>query len=137
MYCCKAITEREFRHCKAFQVMSKNREFDKKVVEVCDKRNDALGISVTGRIRFTTDLHAADAVYHTACYSSFRAGRNFPKNYSENENLASPGLGRQVVSDRKNVFKQMIRVFTCNWRRTNYTKWVKGTDGFFSKRFSI
>ena len=88
--------------------MSKNREFDKKVVEVCDKRNDAPGILVKGRIRFTADLHAADAVYHTACYSSFRAGRNFPKNCSENEKLASPGLGRQVVSNRKNVFKQMI-----------------------------
>ena len=59
--------------------MSKNREFDKKVVEVCDKRNDALGISVTGRIRFTTDLHAADAVYHTACDSCFGTGKNLPK----------------------------------------------------------
>ena len=41
--------------------MSENREFDKKVLEVCDKRNDALAISVK-RIRFTTDLHAADVV---------------------------------------------------------------------------
>ena len=47
---------------KLFQVMSKNREFDKKVIEVCDERNDALAISVKGRIRFFTDLHAADAV---------------------------------------------------------------------------
>ena len=93
----QAITEREFRDRKAFQVMSKNREFDKKVLEVDDKRNDALAISVKGRIRFTTDLHAADAVYHIACDSSFRTG----KNYIENENLASQGLGRQVVSDRE------------------------------------
>ena len=42
--------------------MSKIREFDKKVLEVCDKRNDALAISVKGRIRFITDLNAADAV---------------------------------------------------------------------------
>ena len=42
--------------------MSENREFDKKVLEVCDKRNHALAISVKRRIRFTTDLHAADVV---------------------------------------------------------------------------
>ena len=59
--------------------MSENREFDKKVLDVCDKRNDALAISVKGRIRFTTDLHAANAVYHTACDSSFRTGKILPK----------------------------------------------------------
>ena len=110
MHYCQAITEREFRDRKAFQVMSKNREFDKKVLEVDDKRNDALAISVKGRIRFTTDLHAADAVYHTACDSSFRTG----KNYIENENLASQGLGRQVVSDREKVFQQMIEYLRAN-----------------------
>ena len=77
--------------------MSNNREFDKKVLQVCDKRNDAIAISVKGRIRFTTHLHVADAVCHTACDLSFRTGKNLPKKYSKNENLASPGLGRPVV----------------------------------------
>ena len=94
--------------------MSKNREFDKKVLDVCDKRNDALAISVKGRIRFTTDLHAADAVYHTACDSSFKTGKNLPKKYSENVNLASPGLGRPVVSDREKVFQEMIEHLHAN-----------------------
>ena len=94
--------------------MSKNREFDKKVIEVCDKRNDALAISVKGGIRFTTDLHAADAVYHTACDLNFRTGKNLPKSYSENDNLASPGLRRLVVSDRENVFQQMIVYLRAN-----------------------
>ena len=62
LYCCQAITEREFRDHKAFQLMSKNREFNRNVVEVCDKRNGTLAISVKGRIRFTTDLHTADTV---------------------------------------------------------------------------
>ena len=56
------LKEREFT--KAFQVMSNNREFDKKVQEVSHKRNDALFVSVKGRIRFITDLHAAGPVYH-------------------------------------------------------------------------
>ena len=38
LYCYQAFTEREFRYHKAFQVMSKNRELDKKVLEVFDKR---------------------------------------------------------------------------------------------------
>ena len=42
-FCCRqAITQREFSDRKAFEVMHKNREFDKKVLEVCDKANDAL-----------------------------------------------------------------------------------------------
>ena len=66
MYCCQAITEREFRDQKAFQLTSKNREFDKKVLEVCDKRNGSIAISIKGRIRF------------------IRTGKNLPKKYSEN-----------------------------------------------------
>ena len=45
--------------------MSKKREFDKKVLEVCDKRNNPVAFSVKGRIRFVTDLHA-----------SFRTGKS-------------------------------------------------------------
>ena len=60
--------------------MSKNREFDKKVLEVCDKRNDALANWVKGRIRFTTDLYAADAVYHTTCDSSLELTKICLKN---------------------------------------------------------
>ena len=111
---CQAITEREFSDLKAFEVMSKNREFEKKVLELCEKRNEALAILVKGRIRFTTDLHAADTDYHTACDSSFRTGKKLPKKYSENENLASSGLERPVVSDRENVFQQMIEYLRAN-----------------------
>ena len=114
LYCCQANTEREFRDSKAFQVMPKNREFDKKVLEVCDKKNDALAISVKERIRFTTDLHAADAVYHTPCDSSFKTSKNLLKKYSENENLASSGLGRPVVSDHEKVFQQMMEYLRAN-----------------------
>ena len=49
LYCCQAIKEREFRDRQASQVMSKKREFDKKVLEVCGKRNYALAISVKRR----------------------------------------------------------------------------------------
>ena len=63
----------------------------------------------------TTDLYAAaDAVYHTACDSSFRTGKYLPKKYSENKNLASPALARRAVSDREKVFQQMIEYLSAN-----------------------
>ena len=40
------------------------------------KKCDALAISVKQRIRFATDLYAADGVYHNACDLSFREGIN-------------------------------------------------------------
>ena len=101
LYCCEVITEREFRDRKALQVMSKNRELDKKALEVCDKRNNALAISVKRRIRFTTDLHAADAVHHTAFDSSFRAGKIYLKGTEKTRIFGSP-----VVSDREKVFSK-------------------------------
>ena len=48
------------------------------------KTNGALSVSVKERIRFTTDLHAANAVLHTVSDSSFRIVKNLPKKYSEN-----------------------------------------------------
>ena len=107
MYCCQAIRERQFRDCKAFQVTSKNREFDKKVLEVCGKKNDALGISVKGTTRFTTDLHAADAVYHTTCDWSFGTG-------TVKRESCITRLRKIVVSDRENVFQQMIEYLCAN-----------------------
>ena len=129
MYCCQAIRERQFRDCKAFQVTSKNREFDKKVLEVCDKKNDALGISVKGTTIFTTDLHAADAVYHTTCDSSFGTGT--VKRESCITRLRKTSRFRSWKS-----FSANDRVFMCKCWRTNYTKWFIRTHGFFSKGFS-
>ena len=94
--------------------MSKNRQFDKEVLEVCNKRNNTLAISVNRKIRFTTDLRAGDVVYYTACDSSFRTGKNLSKKYSENENLASQDLGRLVVPDCEKLFQQMIKYLRAN-----------------------
>ena len=37
-----------------------------------------------------------------------------PKKYSENENLASPGLGRPFISDCEKDFQQMIKHLCAN-----------------------
>ena len=75
--CCQTITERDFKNLKFFQVMSKNKDFNKKGLAVCCKRDNALTILVKRIIRFTTDLDATDGlVYHTAYNSSFRTDKN-------------------------------------------------------------
>ena len=43
------------------------------------KRKDAWGQEVLGRIEFTSDLHAYDAVYHQQCSSNFRTFKSKPK----------------------------------------------------------
>ena len=86
------------------RIGNQTRRFQKSLT----KENDALAISVKRRIRFTTDLHAADAVYHTACNSSFRAGKKLPKKYSEKTRI----LNHQAQEDQsfqivKTFFQQM------------------------------
>ena len=61
--------------------MSKNREFDKTILQTYEKRIDLWTLSVKGRIAYANDLHAADAVYHTLFDSVFRNGKSFPKKY--------------------------------------------------------
>ena len=75
------FSERKFRDRKTFQVMCKNRDFNKEVLDVSDKK-DSLAISVRERITFTIDSHVTAVFYYAACNSSFRTGRNAPENYT-------------------------------------------------------
>ena len=54
-------------------------------------RHDEWGIYGLGRIEYyLSNLHAADAVYHKACSTNFRTGRQIPLQYSE-ESKAKAG----------------------------------------------
>ena len=72
--------------------MSKNKNFDKNVLEICEKRKGRLAISVEERITFATDLHVFDLVCHAACNSSFRTGKDLRKTYTGNKSKQSNGL---------------------------------------------
>ena len=49
------------------------------LAEQCRNRNDEWGITVLGRLNaITSDLHAADSVYHNICSVNFRTGKNLP-----------------------------------------------------------
>ena len=56
LYWTNTVTQREGRDKKAYQVVSKRREFDKTVLQICETRNDSLALSVKGRIAKTNDL---------------------------------------------------------------------------------
>ena len=55
------------------------------------------------------------------------------KKYSENENLASPGLGRPAVSDSE---KQMTEYLRANDEEQIALNDFRKTRGYFSKGFS-
>ena len=82
--CCKnRITEREKRDNKAYQVMSKNREFDLSILKVREECNDLWAMEVKGRIAFSNDLHSEDAMYHQVCSANFRTGKGIPQLYDD------------------------------------------------------
>ena len=51
----------------------------------CSTRNDAWGDRVQARLLIVCDLPAADAVYHQACSSNFRTGKQIPLKFVQSE----------------------------------------------------
>ena len=55
-------------------------EFQSSIEDVCKMRNDKWGDEVYSRIQMAySDLHAADAAYHSQCNSNFRTGNQIPQ----------------------------------------------------------
>lgn len=53
-------------------------DFESRIQEACDLRNDEWAAEVRGRLESVSDLHAADAIYHQACSVNFRTSKNIP-----------------------------------------------------------
>ncbi|CAG2196688.1 unnamed protein product [Mytilus edulis] len=53
-------------------------DFESRIQDACDLRNDDWAAEVRGRLESVSDLHAADAVYHQACSVNFRTCKNTP-----------------------------------------------------------
>jgi len=58
----------------------------------CNVRQDVWSLEVKGRLESIIDLPAAEAVYHSKCFTRFMTGRNFVK-----ESLTP---GRHVDTDK-------------------------------------
>ena len=68
--------------------MSRFREFNNSIVEVCEK-DDELSTVVKGRMSFVRRLHSEDAVYHNTCSQYFRLGKPLPKRFAASSSPAS------------------------------------------------
>ena len=55
LFCNNEVTERQKMGKTAHQVMSKFRELDKSILEVCKKHEDELSTVVKGRMSFVND----------------------------------------------------------------------------------
>ena len=64
------------------------------ITKCASQRGDEWSYRVKGKIEFfSSDLHAADAVYHRLCSTNFRIGKKIPLRYSnvdEKQKLGGP-----------------------------------------------
>lgn len=58
-------------------------QFKETVLHHCNKRGDSWARAVKGKIEYIQDCIAADCVYHNACHTSFRTGRQVPRVFPE------------------------------------------------------
>jgi len=86
-FCGNNVTVRDKQSKCASEVLSKNRDIDKKVMEEVSNRGyDEWALVLLGRLEGICDLHAEDAVYHHQCYSNFVTRRNIPLKHQTSEN---------------------------------------------------
>eukprot|EP00794_Sanderia_malayensis_P001581 gene1581-1746_t len=83
----------------------RTKDFQSKIAEICMNRNDAWAAKVKGRLEFSQDLHASDALYHQQCNVNFRTGKDIPKVFQTSEGSISKKLrGRPIDSTRNDAF---------------------------------
>ena len=78
--------------------------FQRTILSACDARADEWADTVRGRINFSRDLPAADAIYHKQCSSNFQTHRQIPYKYRDSADSEPPGKGRKVDASREEAF---------------------------------
>ena len=81
-------------------------EFDTAKLKACDERSDEWSEKIKGRVLFTKDLHAADAVYHQAYSVNFRTGKNIPQLTEYDNSSKKQRVGRPEDSLRAEAFQK-------------------------------
>ena len=107
--CGNCLTDREITHQDYVSVLCKDKEVDislKRAIE--GRKYDRWAIEVQGRLASCNDLRAEDAVYHRACNSNFRTGKDRPKYYDQDLNSASKKRGRPSDQTKENAFAKVI-----------------------------
>ncbi len=78
LFCGHAANIQKMRLTECDVFMVRTGDFQERIFQVCNERNDNWSETILGRIASVNDLHAADAVYHQQCSSNFRTGKNIP-----------------------------------------------------------
>ena len=86
-------------------------EFQESIESICYERNDKWANQVLGRLKFTIDLPAAEAIYHQGCSVNFRTFKNIPQKFHSKtpkieQDLKSPG--RPENQAQKEAFFRII-----------------------------
>ena len=86
-------------------------EFQESIESVCLERNDKWANQVLGRLKFTIDFPAAEAIYHQSCSVNFRTFKNIPQKFHGKtpkieQDLKSPG--RPENQAQKEAFLSII-----------------------------
>ncbi|XP_071165969.1 uncharacterized protein [Mytilus edulis] len=76
LFCGNEATDSKKKDKNVIQVRTD--DFESRIQDACDLRNDDWAAEVRGRLESVSDLHAADAVYHQACSVNFRTCKNTP-----------------------------------------------------------
>ena len=89
-------------------------DFVKAITNCAAQRCDEWSYRVKGKVEyFSSDLHAADAVYHRSCSTNFRVGKKIPLQYTS-ENIEKQKSGRP-----ENVIQQNAFIATCCFFENN------------------
>ncbi|CAC5398049.1 unnamed protein product [Mytilus coruscus] len=80
-------------------------DFESRIQDACDLRNDDLAAEVRGRLESVSDLFAADAVYHQACSVNFRTCKNIPVFRSPISQDSKPDNKRKASFARRRLLQ--------------------------------
>ncbi|KAK3800782.1 hypothetical protein RRG08_003186 [Elysia crispata] len=104
----KADTTGQCRIAKHGGVVSKLLAYCLKAFEYETTQGDKCAETVKGRIKYTRDLHAADAVYHQQRNTNFRTGRKIPLAFESHGSDGENKKGRPEDEDRLTSFYKVI-----------------------------
>ncbi|CAC5372575.1 unnamed protein product [Mytilus coruscus] len=80
LFCGKEVQKCKLKGNDVFPVRTD--DFQRRIEQVCNDRDDEWAPEVRGRLECISDLHAADALYHQTCSVNFRTSKKVPEAFS-------------------------------------------------------
>lgn len=111
-YCANIVVTSSKRRSLDVVYSVRTKEYYETLIATCDKRNDKWGEEVKQRVIATTDLIAAEAVYHHCCATNFRNLKPIPQRHQEQpQKRIKLVTGRPVDDARNESFARVLEYF--------------------------